>query len=136
MHLSADFVTWFDKFLFQLKALQKRVQKDENRFIVPQAVPEIYRKNERFKNRGMCFFCYRLYVWYTLHVLIWSNLYVDTAFTKIRISGISMYLQSFIAMNGNYSRYLIFLWRPILIKMLRYYYKIHIFHYRERIRLT
>ena len=56
MQISADFVTWFDKFFFQLKALQKRVQKDVNRFIVPQAVPEIYRKNERLKNRGMCFF--------------------------------------------------------------------------------
>ena len=32
------------------------MQKDVNRFIVPQAVPEIYRKNERLKNRGMCFF--------------------------------------------------------------------------------
>ena len=56
MQISADFVTWFDKFLFQLKALQKRVQKDVNRFIVPQAVPEIYMKNERWKNRGMCVF--------------------------------------------------------------------------------
>ena len=56
MQISADFVTWFDKFLFQLKALQKRVQKDVNRFFVAQAVPEIYGKNERLKNRGMCFF--------------------------------------------------------------------------------
>ena len=32
------------------------MQKDVNRFIVPQSVPEIYRKNERLKNRGMCFF--------------------------------------------------------------------------------
>ena len=32
------------------------MQKDVNRFIVPQVVPEIYRKNERLKNRGMCFF--------------------------------------------------------------------------------
>ena len=32
------------------------MQKDVNRSIVPQAVPEIYMKNERFKNRGMCFF--------------------------------------------------------------------------------
>ena len=54
--MSADFVTECEKFLFQLKAIQKRVQKDENRFIVPQAVPEIYRKNERLKKRGMCFF--------------------------------------------------------------------------------
>ena len=56
MHISADYVTECEKFLFQLKALQKRVQKDVNKFIVPQAVPEIYRKNERLKNRGMCFF--------------------------------------------------------------------------------
>ena len=32
------------------------MQKDVNRFIVPQAVPEIYRKNERLKTGGMCFF--------------------------------------------------------------------------------
>ena len=55
LQISADFVTWFDKFLFQLKALQKRMQKDENRFTVPQAVPEIYRKNERLKTGGCVF---------------------------------------------------------------------------------
>ena len=38
------------------------MQKDVSRFIVPQAVPEIYMKNERLKNRGDVFFCYRLYV--------------------------------------------------------------------------
>ena len=54
--MSADFVTECEKFLFQLKALQKRVQKDVSRFIVPQAVSEIYRKNERLKNRGDVFF--------------------------------------------------------------------------------
>ena len=59
--MCGGFFTRFVKFLFQLKALQKRVQKDVNRFIVPQAVPDIYRKNERLKNRGDVFFCYRLY---------------------------------------------------------------------------
>ena len=62
MHISADFFTKCEKFLFQLKALQKRVQHDVNRFIVPQVVPEIYMKNERLKNRGDVFFCYRLYI--------------------------------------------------------------------------
>ena len=32
------------------------MQKDVNRFIVTQAVPEIYRKNERLKNKGDVFF--------------------------------------------------------------------------------
>ena len=51
-----DFVTRFEKYLVQLKALQKRVQKDENKYFVAQSVPEIYGKNERLKNSGMCFF--------------------------------------------------------------------------------
>ena len=42
--------------MFQLKALQKRVQKDGNIFFVAHAVPEIYRKNERLKTGGMRFF--------------------------------------------------------------------------------
>ena len=36
--------------MYYLKALQKRIQKDENRFFV-----EIDEKNERLKNRGMSF---------------------------------------------------------------------------------
>ena len=56
MHISADFVTVWEKFLFQLKALQKRMQKDASRFFVAQVGPEIYEKNEMLKNRGMCFF--------------------------------------------------------------------------------
>ena len=38
------------------------MQKDISRFFVAQAVPEIYEKNEMLKNRGMCFFCYALYI--------------------------------------------------------------------------
>ena len=56
MHISADFVTGYEKFLFQLKVLQKRMQKNLSRFFVAQAVPEIYVKNEVLKNRGMFFF--------------------------------------------------------------------------------
>ena len=56
MHISADFVTECEKFLFQLKALQKRMQKDGSRFFVAQAFPEIYEKNEMLKKGGMCFF--------------------------------------------------------------------------------
>ena len=54
--MSADFVTECEKLLFQLKALQKRVQKDVNIFFVAQAVQEIYGKSKRLKNRGDVFF--------------------------------------------------------------------------------
>ena len=56
MHISADFDTKCQKFLLQLKALQKRMQEDASDLFVAQAVPEIYEKNELLKNRGMCFF--------------------------------------------------------------------------------
>ena len=60
LHISANFFTRCEKFLFQLKVLQKRMQKDVNRFFVAQAVLEIYGKNARLKNRGYVFFCYSL----------------------------------------------------------------------------
>ena len=64
LHISTDFVTVCEKFLFQLKALQKRMQKEASRFFVAQAGPEIYEKNEMLKNRVDVFFCYSLYlVW-------------------------------------------------------------------------
>ena len=49
-------MTGFEKFLFQLKTLQKWMQKDVNRFFVAQAVPEINGKKERLKNCGDVFF--------------------------------------------------------------------------------
>ena len=61
MPISADFVIKFGKFLFQRRALQKLISKNVNRFFVGQAVPEIYVKNVRLKNRGYVFFCYWLY---------------------------------------------------------------------------
>ena len=84
MHISVDFVTECEKFLFQLKALQKRVQKDVNRFIVPQAVPEIYKKNERLKNRGMCFFVIdcMLHSDHEMNIDIPFQLYEDHAFFR------------------------------------------------------
>ena len=64
MHISADFVTVCEKFLFQLKALQKKDAKEASRFFVAQAGPEIYEKNEMLKTRVDVFFCYSLYlVW-------------------------------------------------------------------------
>ena len=59
--MSAEFVTECEKLLLQLKALQKREQKDVNRFIVPQAIPEIYMKKCKVEKQGDVFFCYRLY---------------------------------------------------------------------------
>ena len=61
LHISTDFVTECEKFLFQLKALQKRVQKDENRFIVHL----LYGSGDKHEKRkvekqGDVFFCYRL----------------------------------------------------------------------------
>ena len=55
MHISADYVNECEKFLFQMKALQKRVQKDVNRFIVPQVVPEIYAKTKVSKTARCVF---------------------------------------------------------------------------------
>ena len=43
--------------MFQLKALQKRMQKNISRFFEAQAVPEIYEKN-----RGMWVFLFTVYV--------------------------------------------------------------------------
>ena len=47
---SGEFVLWFEKFLFYLKALQKVMQVMEKRFIVAQKVPEIYTQNDRLIN--------------------------------------------------------------------------------------
>ena len=67
MHISADFVTECEKFLFQLKALQKRMQKNVSRFCVAQAVPEIYMKKEMLKDRGDVFF-----LLFTVHAIKFS----------------------------------------------------------------
>ena len=56
MQTSADFVTKLEKFLLQLKALQKRLQKDVKRFFVAQAVSEIYGKKRKVEKQGVCVF--------------------------------------------------------------------------------
>ena len=48
LQIPADFVTEFEKFFFYLKALQTKMQIDENSFFVAQVVPEIYAKNTSF----------------------------------------------------------------------------------------
>ena len=45
---SGDFVITFEKFIFQLKALQKLMQMMAYRFFVGQSFQEIYAKNDRF----------------------------------------------------------------------------------------
>ena len=50
-------ISWFFHQIWKiLVATGSWVQKDLNRFFVAQAVPEIYGKNERLKNRGDVFF--------------------------------------------------------------------------------
>ena len=49
LQISAYFVIGFEKLFFHLKALQTRMQIDENNFFVAQVVPEIYAKNTSFK---------------------------------------------------------------------------------------
>ena len=53
LNKSADFFTALQKLFFQMKALLTRIQIDENRFLVAQAVPDIYGKNKRSKNRAL-----------------------------------------------------------------------------------
>ena len=52
MHISADFFIGCEKFLFQLKALQKRMQKDKGRFFLAQAL----REKRNVEKLGGCVF--------------------------------------------------------------------------------
>ena len=50
LKISADFVIGFEKLFLYLKALQTRMQIDENNFFEAQVVAEIYAKNISFKS--------------------------------------------------------------------------------------
>ena len=61
LQISADFVAGFEKFVFHLKARQKRVLIDENNFFCSLIGSGEYAKNTSFKNSQMCFLLFTVY---------------------------------------------------------------------------
>ena len=53
--ISTDFVTGFEKLFFHPKALQTRMQIEENNFFVVQVVPDIYAKSTSLKKLDVFF---------------------------------------------------------------------------------
>ena len=75
LQISADFVTWFEKFFFHLKALQTRMQIDKNNFFVAQVVPEIYTKNHRLINSQIYVFASHCTNHHQMCYSFFTNLY-------------------------------------------------------------